>query len=89
MEMIMVAIKDRALDAYMRPFFAQTKGQAIRMFTDEINNKESPMQKHPDDYDLWYLGTWNDQDGQLNDQKPEQLAIGKNSSLDYVQPKLV
>lgn len=84
----MVAIKDRALNAYMRPFFAQTKGQAIRMFNDEINNADSPMHKHPDDYDLWYLGEWDDQTGRLDNQgeyehefQPEQLAIGKNAKL--------
>lgn len=81
MQMIMVAIKDRALDAYMRPFFAQTKNQAIRMFTDEVNNPESPMHKHPDDYDLWYLLTWNDDTGGVEEVKPEQLAIGKNAKI--------
>lgn len=82
MKMIMVAIKDRALNAYMRPFFAQTKGQAIRMFNDEINNRESPMFKHPDDYDLYYLATWDDDTGETTEQKPEQLAIGKNGKIE-------
>lgn len=79
--MIMVAIKDRALDAFMRPFFAQTKGQAIRMFNDEINNQDSPMFKHPDDYDLYYLGTWDDKTGETTEQHPEQLALGKNGKI--------
>lgn len=81
MKMIMVAIKDRALNAYMRPFFAQTRGQAIRMFNDEINNEQSPMFKHPDDYDLYYLATWDDTDGQIHEQDELQLAIGKNAKL--------
>ena len=80
--MIMVAIKDRALNAFMRPFFAQTKGQAIRMFNDEVNNHESPMFKHPEDYDLYFLGTWNDDTGEYtNAGMPEQLAIGKNAKI--------
>lgn len=79
MKMIMVAIKDRALDAFMRPFFAQTKGQAIRMFNDEVNNNQSPMFAHPDDYDLYYLGMWDDTTGETTEQKQEQLAIGKNA----------
>lgn len=84
MKMQMVAIKDRALNAFMTPFFTQTVNQAIRMFQDEINRKESPMHAHPDDYDLWHLGEWNDDTGLLvvdpddRVELPKQLAIGKN-----------
>lgn len=82
MKMICVAIKDRALDAFMRPFWAQTKGQAIRMFTDEVNNTQSPMHNHPDDYDLFYLAEWDDSTGEFkNAGMPEQLAIGKNAKI--------
>lgn len=79
MKMVLVAIKDRALQAYMRPWFAQTKNQAIRMFQDEVNNNQSPMFNHPDDYDLYYLGNWDDETGQVTDQQVEQLFIGKNA----------
>lgn len=82
MKMITVAIKDRALDAFMRPFFAQTRGQAIRMFNDEINNNQSPMFNHPDDYDLYFLAEWDDSTGEFkNAGMPEQLAIGKNGKI--------
>lgn len=75
----MCAVKDRALNAFMRPWFAQSLGQAIRMFTDEINNPQGELNKHPDDYDLWHLGTWNDDTGLMNPntEAPKQLAIGK------------
>ena len=81
MKMEMVSIKDRALDAFMTPFFTQTVNQAIRMFQDEINRKESPMHAHPNDYDLYHLGTWSDDSGELvqdAEAGPKQLAIGKN-----------
>lgn len=81
MTLVMVAIKDRALDAFMRPFFAQTTGQAIRMFNDEINNSDSPMFKHPEDYDLYYLGIWDDKTGMFEEAAGEQIARGKNASL--------
>ena len=58
-----VAVKDRAVDAYNRPFYVPTIGAAIRSFTDEVNRKESEMQAHPEDYDLYDMGTFCDQTG--------------------------
>lgn len=84
MKMEVIAIKDRALDAYMRPFYAQTIGQAIRMFQDEIKRPDGEMAKHPDDYDLYHLGTWDDQDGTTTQQTPKQIAIGK-----HFKPELI
>ena len=58
-----VAVKDRAVDAYNRPFYVPTIGAAIRSFTDEVNRNESEMQAHPEDYDLYDMGTFCDQTG--------------------------
>lgn len=72
------AIKDHALDAYMRPWYAQTIGQAIRMFQDEINNPQGEMHKHADDYDLYHLGEWNEETAEFqNNGTPKQVARGK------------
>lgn len=78
MRLIAVAIYDRAVDAYMRPWFVKAVGEAVRAFQDEVCNKESPMFKHPDDYDLFELGAWDDGDGRFEVlPEPRQLAIGK------------
>lgn len=77
MIMQVFAVKDRALEAHMRPWFAFTTGQAIRMFSDEVNNPTSDMHKHPDDYDLWHLGSWNDENANFTNVKNEQIAMGK------------
>jgi len=58
-----VAVKDRAVDAYNRPFYVPTIGAAIRSFTDEVNRNESEMNAHPEDYDLYDMGTFDDQTG--------------------------
>nr|QJB18885.1 MAG: nonstructural protein [Microvirus sp.] len=58
-----VSVKDRAVDAYNRPFYVPTLGAAIRSFTDEVNRKDSEMQSHPEDYDLYEMGTFCDQTG--------------------------
>ena len=75
-----VAIRDRAIAAFGRPAFVPTVGAAIRSFGDEINNNQGEMNKHPDDFDLYELGEYNDENGQFLMVKggPRQIAIGKD-----------
>lgn len=60
-----VAISDRALSAYMRPFFAPNVATARRSFNDEVNRADSEMNKHPEDYELHLLGYWDDVTGRF------------------------
>ena len=47
MKQIICSIYDTATEAYMRPFTAQTEGQAIRMFEDEALKEGTEINKHP------------------------------------------
>lgn len=78
MDQIIVAVHDRQLTAYMRPFVAQTRGQAIRSFRDEVNRVGSDMHQHPEDYELHQVGTWDENTGTIEGLKPEQIAIASN-----------
>lgn len=60
------AVRDRALDAFMQPFFVQSTGVAVRSFSDEVNRPESPMNAHPDDYDLYCIGDYDESTGKIN-----------------------
>lgn len=75
-----LAVHDRQLDAYMRPFCAQSIGQAVRSFRDEVNNPQSDLNKHPEDYTLHKLGTFEESTGIIYMLKegPEQVAIASN-----------
>lgn len=74
-----VSVRDRAVDAYMQPFFVAAPGAAIRSFVDECNRPDSPMCAHPEDYDLYLLGTFNDANGMfVPNETPRQIAIGKD-----------
>lgn len=59
------AVKDSAADAFGRPFFVPTIGLAMRSFIDEVNNRESPFNAHPDDYTLYEIGEFDDNVGSL------------------------
>lgn len=76
---VIVAVYDRQLNAYMRPFVAQTVGQAIRSFRDEVNRQGSEMNAHPEDYTLHRVGVWDEVQGEIAAASPiEQIAIATN-----------
>lgn len=82
MILTVVVVKDRAADAYGRPIFVHTRGIAIRSFQDEINRPaaDNEMYKHPEDFDLYFIGEWDDHTAEFIGftSAPEQIAIGKN-----------
>lgn len=72
-----VAVYDQGVQAFMRPWFVRTKGEAIRIFTDETNRKggeNNALSTHPEDYSLYFLGTWDDTSGKIEQPEiPEKL----------------
>ncbi len=74
MLMQIYSIYDTAVGAYMRPFFSQADGDATRMFSDLCMDAEHPVGRHPEDYSLFRLGGFNDQDGKVIGDGPECLS---------------
>ena len=66
MIMKVFSVYDSAVGAYMTPFFMQSSGAAIRAFTDIANDLQSAICKHPTDYSLFELGSWDDATHQLD-----------------------
>lgn len=75
------AIYDRAIEAFGQPIFVKAQGQAIRSFMDECKNPESQLHKHPADYDLHYLGEYDDSTGEIKQTTTERVA----RATDYQQ----
>lgn len=53
---------DAKAEVYAQPFYAPTKGVALRSFTDTCNDRGHPFNEHPEDYVLFHLGEWEDTD---------------------------
>jgi len=70
---------DRAGDVYGQPMFAGSAGIALRGFADEINraDEKNPFYMHPDDFDLFELGTYDDGTGLFEVGQPSQIQSGK------------
>ncbi|AXH77062.1 MAG: nonstructural protein [Microviridae sp.] len=65
MQLMIVALKDRAADLFGKPFYVRTTAEAVRSLTDEANNAESTINKHPEDYDLFLLGSYDEDTGRI------------------------
>lgn len=71
---VVMSIRDNAVAAFNRPFFVQHVGMAVRSFKDEVNSAESPMAKHPEDFLLFELGTFDEETGKMqNLEAPRQV----------------
>lgn len=79
--LVVVGIRDSAMDAYMRPLVFPHQNVAIREFSDAVNRNdpENAMYQHPEDYELHKLGLWDDRTGEYEALKsPELLVRGKD-----------
>lgn len=78
-----VAIRDRAIATFSVPQFVTAVGAAVRSFGDEVRRggDNNPLAAHPEDFDLFSLGEYDDQTGLFESEVPHQIAVGK----DYVK----
>lgn len=57
------AVYDSKAEAYMQPFFMQSRGIAMRSWEDIANDEKSQICKTPGDFTLFELGEWDEQTG--------------------------
>lgn len=70
-------IYDSKAEAYMSPWFVDKDGQALREFQDVIRNQESPFSKHPEDYTLFKIGTYDPNTAKLSSlDTPVSMGVG-------------
>lgn len=75
--LIVCAVRDSAVDHFGQPIFVRALGEATRSFVDEINRAGSAFNAHPSDYELFHLGTYNDEDGSFVARNPASIITGK------------
>ena len=71
-----MSVRDAKTTVFSQPMFFVTKGVAIRSFHDEVNRIGSDIQKHAEDYSMWFLGVFDDQSSCFTQNNaPEQIAL--------------
>lgn len=73
----MFSIYDSKVGAYMTPQFLHSIGQATRWFSDILKDESSPIAKHPEDYTLFHLGSYEDTNALFTPlPTPHSLGVG-------------
>jgi hypothetical protein len=75
-----LSVRDRAIDTFGLPIFVVAAGAGLRSFIDECVRAGSTFALHPEDYDLYRLGTFNDQNGMFTSEPPEMIMSGKTAA---------
>ena len=71
----MIAVKDAKVGSYARPVPVVNAATGVRAFPDAVNDPSTEYHKHPEDYTIWELGSFDDQTGLFtNLDTPIQLA---------------
>lgn len=65
MKFNLYAIKDTKNGFSTAIFASSNHGNAIRMFGDTCQNDDNLLHKHPEDFELYCLGTYNDDNGEI------------------------
>lgn len=65
MIMEIYSIYDSKVEAYSQPFFLRSDGEAIRAITEVVNDPSTKFFDHAADYNLFHIGTYNDEHAHL------------------------
>lgn len=90
MKYLILTVRDRAAAAFGTPMYHMSRGSAIRGFADEVNRcaEHNMLFHHPEDFDLFELGTFDDSSGLFATGAPEQVCVGKDVAVREARSQL-
>ncbi len=83
MIVLVFSVFDKKAEAFMAPFTFAAQGQAIRAFSDTVNDGKSGLFLHPEDYDLYALGMFDQGSGEFSGKK--EFLLG---ALSVAEPRV-
>lgn len=75
-------VMDKAVQAYLQPFYCRSKGEALRSFSEACNDQKNNFYKHSSDFYLVYLGTYDDKSGLFNSVEPVRIISASECITD-------
>lgn len=74
MKLGIFSVYDEKAEAYLQPFFALTKGSALRAFADAVNDPKHEFARHAADYTLFQIGFFDQETGFVESERPVPLG---------------
>jgi len=75
--MEMYAVKDKKADQFYQPIYTAHHAQAVRQFQTAIQKSDGDLHNFPGDFDLFYIGSYDQQTATHKNVTPELVAQGK------------
>ncbi|AXL14482.1 nonstructural protein [Microviridae sp.] len=79
---ILFTVYDSKSESYLAPFSYKTTGEAVRSFTDVVNDPNTAFNKHPEDFVLYKVGGFSEVSGSVFPLDPH-VCLGK--AIDFVK----
>lgn len=62
---LLFALMDQKTETFLAPFAARTRGEAERSYLEILRSEGTLVQKHPQDFPLYEIGTYNERTGEV------------------------
>lgn len=72
------SVYDIKAEVFSPPFFMSTAGEAIRAFKDLVNDPNTTIGRHPEDYRLMALGTFDNGSGNIELTQQDSFGFGSD-----------
>nr|QJB19096.1 MAG: nonstructural protein [Microvirus sp.]QJB19319.1 MAG: nonstructural protein [Microvirus sp.] len=76
MKLLAFSVRDEKVEAFLPPFFCRSKGEAIRSFTQAVDNPEHAFARNLPDFVLFEVGAFDDVAGTFSFQEPLRVLSG-------------
>lgn len=81
----MFSVRDQKSELFNVPFFKSTHGEAERDFRTLCQDEKSVVARYPEDFDLYYLGEYDDNSGKFQPVDTPQHVVKAVNCLPKVQ----
>lgn len=83
MEIKVFCIYDAKVEAFQKPIFFRTTGEALRGFIDLCGTPDNIFHKHPEDFTLFHIANYDESKGRFENLLAP-VSIG--TAIEYVKP---
>lgn len=83
MKLRVFCVRDVKTGQFGNPMFLIADGQATRSFIDEVNRaeKDNQLYQHPEDFDLFSLGSYDTELGTFDCHAPSVILTGSQAAV--------
>lgn len=75
----MFSVYDKKASVYCTPFVSHSEATAVRDFRQAVNDPASSVSSYASDFDLYELGTWHEDSGEIDQHQMPKFVVNGGS----------